>query len=469
MRLTAQEIKNVGVAEAETAMYDGQREKLKLGTESMAVAISVALKGVTDRTQQHDIIKSFIQDYRFEADKSGYYFTYINTKIFMHPTLPQREGEDLGNTADANGVYYVRELYENAKKGGGFVSFVFPKPPSMEQAPKLAYVAYIPGTDIWISTGIYVDNIEVYKRAMDARMTEELNARIYTLFGVIGVALVIFFGVTLLVIRGLITPVDAVAKKLDDGANGIYHVAENLANISSRMQDGAKSNTEELSGISASATQVGDMTQRNTDDVNNAAQVITKTLGVVATAEKEMKQVSETMNTISTSGQEMSKVIKTIENIAFQTNLLALNAAVEAARAGEAGKGFGVVAEEVRSLASRSAEAARNTTELLNTAINNIGKGVQNVKVATETFSTIETEIKQAENIFGNVVTASHQQAEGITAIRHSVDNLNKINEDNTSHSQESVTYSEELHAQSDILTVAIQTLKALVHGAGKG
>ena len=133
---TAESINLSGITSIQKVMMAGQQEKVKLGTQTMAVALGKALQGVTDRKQQHDIIKSYIQDYRFENDKSGYYFTYIGTVIFMHPTLPQREGEDLGNTADANGVYYVKDLYANAQKGGGFVYFVFPNRLPCKTPPK---------------------------------------------------------------------------------------------------------------------------------------------------------------------------------------------------------------------------------------------------------------------------------------------------------------------------------------------
>ncbi|MCL1927499.1 MAG: methyl-accepting chemotaxis protein [Treponema sp.] len=194
MLFTAEEAKDKGITETEQAMIEGQQEKIKLGTQSMAIALAAALNGITEREEQHDIIKSFIQDYRFEEDQSGYYFTYIGTVIFMHPTLPQREGEDLGETADSNGVFYVRELYENAQKGGGFVYFVFPKPPSMDIAPKMAYVEYIPGTDIWLSTGIYIDNIDTHKAELTANMEEALQRRLYLIIGAATVILVLILG-----------------------------------------------------------------------------------------------------------------------------------------------------------------------------------------------------------------------------------------------------------------------------------
>jgi methyl-accepting chemotaxis protein len=175
---------------------------------------------VTDRRQQHDIIKSYIQDYRFEEDKSGYYFTYIGTVIFMHPTLPQREGEDLGNTADANGVYSVRELYQNAQKGGGFVDFIFPKPPSMDQAPKIAYVMYIPGTDIWISTGVYVDNVAAYRQDMETRLTTDMNRRMYVILSITGVLLVSAVALCMLVLRTITVPLGETVRFAREFAQG---------------------------------------------------------------------------------------------------------------------------------------------------------------------------------------------------------------------------------------------------------
>jgi methyl-accepting chemotaxis protein len=221
LMFTAQQIKGRGITDAENAMMQSQQEKIKLGTQTMAVALSKALAGVTAREEQHDIIKNYIQDYRFEEDKSGYYYTYIGTVIFMHPTLPQREGEDLGQTADNNGVYYVKELYENAQKGGGFVYFVFPKPPSMDLAPKMAYVEYIPGTDIWISTGIYIDNIDVYKARMADDINKLLDMRLYVIIGCAAALLLFILGpLCVLTVRSIGAPLRETMKAAEQIAQG---------------------------------------------------------------------------------------------------------------------------------------------------------------------------------------------------------------------------------------------------------
>jgi len=221
IHLTSQTVQKMNLDMTEEIMYTGQKDKIKLGTQTMAVALSKALEGVEDRQSQHDIIKSYIQDYRFEEDKSGYYYTYIGTVIFMHPTLPQREGEDLGNTKDNNGVYYVKELYENAQKGGGFVSFVFPKPPSMELAPKIAYVEYISGTDIWISTGIYIDNVETTLTTLRNDASTKLKYILTIIIGVIiGIILFILVPLCILIMRSITKPVKDIAVILKDISEG---------------------------------------------------------------------------------------------------------------------------------------------------------------------------------------------------------------------------------------------------------
>jgi methyl-accepting chemotaxis protein len=224
---TATGVQQAGLTETERVMIDGQKEKIKLGTETMAVALGKALAGVTDRREQHDIIKSYIQEYRFEEDKSGYYFTYIGTVIFMHPTLPQREGEDLGKTADANGVYYVSDLFESAKKGGDFVWFIFPKPGlldaegKMMNAPKLAYAMFIPGTEIWISTGIYVDNIDTTLTSIKNTEAARLKGRIILIISILGAgALFILVPLCIFILRSIIKPLHLTVKAAESLAAG---------------------------------------------------------------------------------------------------------------------------------------------------------------------------------------------------------------------------------------------------------
>jgi methyl-accepting chemotaxis protein len=288
-----------GLADTGEVMMAGQREKIRLGTQTMAVAIGKALEGITDRQEQHDIIKSYIQDYRFEDDQSGYYYTYIGTVIFMHPTLPQREGEDLGNTTDANGVYYVRDLYANAQKGGGFVAFSFPKPPSMEQAPKLAYVEYIPGTDIWISTGIYIDNVETTKEAIAERGSADLEKRMTFIIALLGAGIIFVLGpLCVFTLRSITGPLKETVKAAEQLAEGNMNAALNVSGRDEitaletsfmKMSQNLKTSFEEVRTKEEEAL-------KGAEDARKAAAKILEVAGQVEQAAHEMEDSVTTVS-----------------------------------------------------------------------------------------------------------------------------------------------------------------------------
>jgi methyl-accepting chemotaxis protein len=298
---TARESMLSGIADAEREMLEGQRQKLKLGAQSMAAALGKALEGVSERQEQHDIIKSYIQDYRFEDDQSGYYYTYIDTHIFMHPTLPQREGEDLGNTADVNGVYYVRELYANARKGGGFVEFVFPKPPSMEQTPKLAYVEYIPGTDIWISTGIYIDNIEKAKVEITDRESGELRSRVTAIVGIIGVLLFfILIPLVIFCLKSITGPLRETVKAAEQLASGDLNLKLNAMGNDeiTVLERSFLKMAQNLNNIFIDVKEKEKLAQARAEE---ARKVAAKILEIAARVEKAACDVEDSVNNISRS------------------------------------------------------------------------------------------------------------------------------------------------------------------------
>ncbi|MDR2607542.1 MAG: methyl-accepting chemotaxis protein [Treponema sp.] len=293
--VTAVQINEEGIADAAKIMLEGQEEKIRLGTQTMAVALSKALDGVSDRQEQHDIISSYIKDYRFEEDQSGYYYTYIGTVIFMHPTLPQREGEDLGNTADKNGIYYVRDLYENARKGGGFVSFTFPKPgPSgnMQDAPKLAYVEYIPGTDIWISTGIYVDNIDAHQAELRGELSKSLFHRIAVIVLGVGILLVLILLLCILILRSISKPLketvgaarQLAAGNLDTSLNALGR--DEISHLQRAFMDMARSLSSSLNTSQIKETEA----RSQAEEARKASATIMEVASQVGTVSHEVEE-----------------------------------------------------------------------------------------------------------------------------------------------------------------------------------
>jgi methyl-accepting chemotaxis protein len=169
-----------------------------------------------------------------------------------------------------------------------------------------------------------------------------------------------------------------------------------------------------------------------------------------------MTRMSEAINMIKESAEQTGKIVKTIDEIAFQTNLLALNAAVEAARAGDAGKGFAVVAEEVRSLAARSAEAARNTSELIEQSGKNAEGGVRISEEVATALDEIQSQTAKVAELMAEISAGSKEQASGIGQINDGVTQLDSVTQKNAANSEESAAAAEELTAQARSLAEMI-------------
>ena len=189
-----------------------------------------------------------------------------------------------------------------------------------------------------------------------------------------------------------------------------------------------------LEETSASLEQMSSMTRRNADNARQADHLMKTANEIVSKADQAMDELTLSMGKISQSSEETSKIIKTIDEIAFQTNLLALNAAVEAARAGEAGAGFAVVADEVRNLAMRAAEAAKNTSELIESTVKRINDGSDLVKRTDEAFSEVATNTSKVGDLVDEIASASNEQALGIEQLNKAVSEIDKATQQNAAN-----------------------------------
>jgi methyl-accepting chemotaxis protein len=197
--------------------------------------------------------------------------------------------------------------------------------------------------------------------------------------------------------------------------------------------------------------------------------MMAQTRQIVDKVDNHMNRMAGAIVEITKTSEETGKIIKTIDEIAFQTNLLALNAAVEAARAGVAGAGFAVVANEVRNLALRAAEAARNTNGLIENTINAVKQGSQLTSETQEAFrENVEVAVKVSQ-LIDEIASASQEQAQGIAQINGAVSEMDKVTQKSAANAEESAAVSEELTAQASQMKSAIADLAVVIGGSGQG
>ncbi|MBQ8614086.1 MAG: HAMP domain-containing protein [Ruminiclostridium sp.] len=239
-----------------------------------------------------------------------------------------------------------------------------------------------------------------------------------------------------------LSEINLAANQVDSGANQV-------SSASASLSQGATEQASSIQELSATINIISEMINSNAADASEAS-IQTNTAGSqMAQANEKMDELVQAMNEISASSDETKKIIKTIEDIAFQTNILALNAAVEAARAGDAGKGFAVVADEVRNLAGKSAEAAKNTTELIEGTVTAIDRGNSLVKDVADRMEQVAAAAGKVAVINGKIATASKDAAEAIVQVTTGVEQISTVVQTNSATAEETAAASEELSAQS--------------------
>ncbi len=248
--------------------------------------------------------------------------------------------------------------------------------------------------------------------------------------------------------------------------NGSQQVAAAAGQVSSSSVQLAEGASEQASGLeetSSSLEEMASMAKQNAESSQKANDLMTETQQVVVQMSKATGDMSDAIEDIKKSSDETVKINKVIDEIAFQTNLLALNAAVEAARAGEAGKGFAVVAEEVRNLAMRSAEAAKNTADLLEGSQTKATNGVGIVARVIESITNTEQNSSQVAELIANISSASSEQAQGVDQINSAVSQMDKVVQQTAANAEESASASEELSAQAEQMNAIVAELAAMV------
>ncbi len=267
----------------------------------------------------------------------------------------------------------------------------------------------------------------------------------------------------------------AMSESLGHMVNQVRHSTDSIANASNEIAVGnndlAQRTEQTSSNLQSTASSMDHLTRTVQVSADNARQASTLAATASTVAERGgavVRQVVTTMEEINVSSRKIADIIGVIDSIAFQTNILALNAAVEAARAGEQGRGFAVVASEVRSLAQRSAEAAKEIKMLINTSVDKVASGTQLVSDAGVTMNDIVQSVRKVADVIGEITAASGEQSAGISEINGAIGNLDQMTQQNAALVEQSAAAAESLRDQADQLARAVAVFKTSGSGLTK-
>jgi len=288
---------------------------------------------------------------------------------------------------------------------------------------------------------------------------------------IIAIIGIIFLAATMAVVffmtRSIAVPIGHIAGDLDDASEQVAAASSQVASASQQLAEGASEQASALEETSSSLEEMSSMTKQNADNAAQAKALMSEAMRIVEKVDVQMKNMVTAIQDVTKSSEETGKIIKTIDEIAFQTNLLALNAAVEAARAGEAGAGFAVVADEVRNLAMRAADAAKNTSSLIENTITTVKNSRDLTQQTQEAFKENMDISTKVGHLVDEIAAASNEQAQGIGQIGKAVAEMDKVVQQAAANAEESASAAEEMNAQAVQMKQYVERLSGIVAGEG--
>jgi len=312
-----------------------------------------------------------------------------------------------------------------------------------------------------------IDEAEAMAAVKDMESTSaSATTSLLTWVGSLGaIAAVLVTLISVFIARSISKPINRIIAGLNEGADQVNDAAAQVSSASQQLAEGASEQASSLEETSSALEEMAAMTRTNAENSKEANNLSGQARSAAENGDKTMEQLNNAMTAINDSSGQISKIIKVIEEIAFQTNLLALNAAVEAARAGEHGKGFAVVADEVRNLAQRCAQAAKETTGLIEDSVNKAKEGADVAAEVGKSLGAIVGDVAKVTELINGIAQASQEQAQGVDQVNTAVSQMDKVTQQNAAGAEESASAAEELSAQATTVKSMVDELAAMVGG----
>ena len=401
------------VRKAQELMLEGQQEKIEVATTSMAQALSKAVAGVDDEQEMLTIFRSIISDAFFEKDASGYFFIYEGTTNVAHPVKPALHGKDLGNLKGKDGVYSVRELASAARSGGGFVHFMWDKPGSPDPMPKLGYATMIPGTNYWVGTGVYIDNIDARAASIRKEMRGKSVGWIQLQAGVAAILfLFILLPLSITVSRGIIRAV-----------NDTKQAAQNIAagDLDTTL---VPTTNDEIGDLQKALTSMAQSLRKSMEEVvakeQEAARKAKEAVLATEEATKANRFAEEKTQTLLAAAHQLDQVVDSVSEISdhlkSQIEQSTRGAEEQADRVGSTATAMTEMSATVQEVAVNASAAATTVEEARKMA----DSGAEVVLRAVEGIGQVST---QAQNLMEDMQTLG-KQAESIGAIMNVINDI---------------------------------------------
>ncbi|WP_345844973.1 methyl-accepting chemotaxis protein [Shewanella algae] len=474
------------------------REKLLNERRQELVHVTeVAKEIVSFQRSQGGDYKAALRDVRFGS--AGYFFVYDGKgKNLFHALLPKLEGTDQIGMTDPKGTKIIVGLLNAARSGDGILTYYYQKPGTNELVEKIGYAAMVPGTDWIIGTGAYVDDIEASVAEYRQTALEDMEGKLWLTLMIVIVITLITATLILFAAQRTVTPIRNMLDNLNDIAQGegdltkrlqvhgedeiaqlgqafnrfvdkLQHIIRDVTTATHEVQDASGSIHAQTQAIAAqlanhnnetdqvvtaitemsstaqevamNTTQVAEATHVASDEVAKAQECVDTSLTEISTLMAEINSAADHIQSLSEQSQRINSVLSVIGGIAEQTNLLALNAAIEAARAGEQGRGFAVVADEVRSLASRTQASTLEINEMLSELHRLVSqavsameesqqschRSVESSKLISESLGAVTSSVTSINDMSTQIATAATEQSSVTEEINRNIYAIQEI------------------------------------------